>query len=167
MKMVKLINRGMVVFTLATFLFVGSVFAGAGEGPADLGSGVICDPAVWAVVVIQTSKSADLPNDPADYKISIRAKQIVDCNVEKDAYFLELTGCDETTSNGVDCPLVESDFINFVFGPSLFNIGNPIITKIKNFSSEPDPNDTTDTYTLISFDAQLKAYDASGTCPDQ
>ncbi len=146
------------VVVALTIFMAGQTFAGAGEGPADLGSGVICDPAVWAVVVIQTDK--------IDYKITVRAKQIENCYVQKDAYFLDLSDCGEDQATAVvECPAQENDFINFIFGPKLFDIDNPVITKIKNFHSELDPNDNA--YTLISFDAQLKGYHPGGTCPTQ
>ena len=135
-----------------TILIASQAFAGGMEGPADLTDGVICDPTVWAVVVVKTNGS--------DYKVMVRAKKIEDCVVTKDTYFVDFGDigivCDDSTTPGL-CPLVESDFINYVFdyGPPLLGIEHPVVTKIKNFDSKgPD----TDNYTLISFDAQLKAY---------
>ena len=159
MKNMRMISVFSLVVSWVLVGFCGSVFAAAMEGgPADLADGVVCGPEAWATVVIRTNGT--------DYTIAVRSKQIENCNVTKDAKLSSFNGCDEDTTDGVDCPTLEPQFINYVFGYQIFNIPLPIITKVKNFDSKPVP-DTTD-YMIISFDAQIKNYlpDPDAVCPE-
>ena len=160
MKHMRMIFIISVMVSLVSAGFCGNTFAAAMEGgPANLQGGVICGPEAWATVVIRTNG--------INYTIAVRSKQIQDCNVQKDAYLLEIDDClDDPDTDVAECPLLEDDFINYVFGPSLFDIALPVITKVKNFHKEDDPLNTS--YKFISFDAQIKSYiDGLESCPPQ
>ena len=118
---------------------------GAAEQPPT--NGVIQGPEVWATVIV------DCVNNTA----YIRAKRIVECVVEKQAFMYE--------GGIIDLCLADMDESSPLYQQyepdSLFGIdGAPIVTKVKNFEHDVELKDdqTTIEFELYSFDAQLKFF---------
>lgn len=130
-----------VVVTLTIFM-TGQAFAGGG-GMEGLPEGaVVVGPAVWATVVL-TCNGDDVG------LISIRAKQIVDCDVGTEAKMANLL--DGSTPLTLDCPLSAADIVNnYLPGLTIFGKIDPVITKVKNFVNDLNASGT------VSFDAQIK-----------
>jgi hypothetical protein len=98
-------------------------------------------PEVWGVVVIDCSLAGD--------KLAlVRAKKIVDCDVQTEAFKFFIP----------NCPATESDILEFYLpGYTLFGTANPVVTKVKNFTVDVRAATATEpARDLRSFDAQIK-----------
>jgi hypothetical protein len=123
---------------LATGIPLNHALAGMDTPPA--GSTYV-GPEVWAVVTIDCSLAGD--------KLAlVRAKKVVDCNVETEAlkFFVP------------NCPAVEGDILDFYLpGYTLFGQANPVVTKIKNFKVDVKAATADEpARDLRSFDALIK-----------
>lgn len=134
MRLNHLIFSVCVVAVIAIFMS-GQAFAGGGMSPPPETGGSVQGPEVWATVVL-TCNAGEVS------AVSLRAKQIEDCNVETQALM------DSTSGLGWDCPQSGNDIVNsYLPALTLFGRTLPVITKVKNFS---------DDLGTISFDAQIK-----------
>jgi len=152
----KHMRMNFIVGFMACLIVVGfstNVFAGAGEPPsaANLSAGTIDGEGAWAVVVVEITSSNYI-------NATMRVKRIVGCDVEVETLtYPSLATCDPDPNDG-NCPNSADYFKNFCFmSAGLFggDILNPIITKIKN----PDTSNPS----IISFDAQIKNFECTGT----
>lgn len=128
---------------VALTIFMAGQTLGSGGGMEGLPEGaVVVGPAVWATVVLTCS------NDEVEM-VSIRAKNIEDCNVETEALLYNL----QTLAIPIqlDCPQSAADVVNnYLPGLYIFGKVDPVFTKAKNFV-----NDLGDSGT-VSFDAQIQ-----------
>lgn len=162
--MAKVINKGMIISIVTVFLFAGGAFAGGGfEGSVELGTGTIEGPEAWAVITLQCLQGVGVGNH---VDISLRAKRLVDCEVETDTFIDNETFTFDSTE-GEACPAdkdaLTAMLMHYTFPPEIFPplfgglLERPIITKIKN-ASVITITTTSGDLTTCSFDAQLKNF---------
>ena len=136
----------LIVGLIATLILAmppSQIWAGGAEGVPPGANEKLQGPEIWAVVVLYCNQN----------EVVVRAKRIEDCIVDTQAVIevissVCLIGDPPTT-------IEASDMLYQRLGQSgdLFGItGIPIVTKVKNFKQDIDPNQGT----LYSFDAQIK-----------
>jgi hypothetical protein len=128
------------VATLIMAMPPSQIWAGGAEGNPPGAGEKLVGPEIWAVIVLYCDQN----------EVVVRAKRIENCIVDTQAV---IKGIPSICLN----PIEASDMIyqrlgNDYTAQELFGItGIPIVTKVKNFKQDIDP----DKGTLYSFDAQI------------
>ena len=141
MKLRKISCFTIVLALLAIFSLSGQALAAGGPEPPPPGY-VASGPEFWGVVIMKCRPG--LNNDT----VNIRFKRVVDCNVETEVLIDE--------GFGLGCPPDAAGAVGQTLpaGTVVFGKATPYTTKVKNFTSNPDPNNASNT--IVSFDAQFK-----------